>query len=71
MAALAAVGVPDPDRPEDDRGDAAGQGDEEAAGAEEDEEDREGAEEEGGESRDVSRFVRGWGEPAGCGPAAG
>jgi hypothetical protein len=54
---------------QDDRGDAARKGDEEAAGAEEDEEDRERAEEDGCERGEVAGFVRGWGESAGCRPA--
>src|SRR5215207_8921752 len=64
VAELATVRVAD-----DDGGDAAGEGDEKAAGAEEDEEDREGAEEEGREGRDVARLVWRRSEAAGCGSA--
>ena len=62
----AAIDVADPDRPEDDRGDSAGEGEKKAARAEEEEEDGEGAEEEGGECRDVGALggVR-------CKPAGG
>ncbi len=69
VAELAAVRVADADGAEDDGGDAAREGQEEAAGAEEDEEDREGAEEEGGEGRDVAGLVRRWGQAAGRGAA--
>ena len=62
-----AVGVADADRPQGDRGDAAGQGDEEAARAEEGEEDREGAEEGRGERGDVALLEGGGARRRGAG----
>jgi hypothetical protein len=56
---------------QDDRGDAARKGDEEAAGAEEDEKDGKRSEEDRGQGPEVAGLVRGWGESAQRGAAGG
>ena len=71
VAGVAAVGIANADLSEDDGGDAAGQGDEEAARAEEDEKDGEGAEEYRGEGREVAGLVRSRGKAAMRGAAGG